>query len=177
MQMFSALCFLTVFFLSGDVVSPGAASIAQSKCEAVTSKPSVTLAAALTIAQKCLEFGRTKGAHMAVVVTDQSGLPLVMLRDDQASEQFVDGATSKAWTAVNLKDSTSNLLKMFEEGKEDNRMLPNVPKALFLMGGEPLKIGDTIVGAVGTAGSPSGLVDAAAAAHGRQVFEEMLKKQ
>lgn len=144
--------------------------------EAITNKPSITCAAALIIAEKCMALGKSKGAHMSIVVADQSGLPLVLLRDDQASEQFADGAKSKAWTAVNLKDSTSNLLKQVKDGKGDNQMLPYAAKSLLLMGGEPLKIGDTVVGAIGAAGSPNGLVDAAVAEHGRLIFEEMLKK-
>lgn len=59
----------------------------------------------------------------------------------------------KAWTAVNFKLSTRELFEMVMSGEEALNQLPNVPNALFLMGGIPLVSGDAIVGGVGVAGS------------------------
>lgn len=134
------------------------------------------MTAALRIAQEALAFGKAKGANMAIVVVDNSGLPLVTLRDDDATEQFAEGARQKAWTAVNLKDSTRTLLKQSQSNVEDDSMLPFVPNALLLMGGVPLKVGDTIVGAIGAAGSPSGFIDDETARHGAAGFSKLLKK-
>lgn len=143
---------------------------------ATVEKRSITLEAALAIAQVALKAGKEKGADVAVVVVDQAGIPLVLLRADSGTEQFVTGATRKAWTAINFRASTRELFEAIKKGEEDDSQLPHAQKALFLMGGVPLKEGDTVVGGVGVAGCVSGLDDDAVAQKAAQAFAEMLKK-
>jgi uncharacterized protein GlcG (DUF336 family) len=143
----------------------------------LTVKRSISQEAALAIARVGLKAGLDKGADVAVAVVDQSGILLVLLRSDNGTEQFVEGATQKAWTAVNFRASTRELFESIEKGEEDDSHLPYVPKALFLMGGVPLKDGPAVVGGVGVAGARSGLVDDALAQEAAQAFAQMLKKK
>ena len=139
-------------------------------------KRSVSMEAALAIARVALDAGAAKGSHVAVVVVDQAGIPLVLLRADEGTEQFVEGAMQKAWTAVNFRASTRQLFEDIQKGKEDFSQLPHVPKALFLMGGVPLKEGNRVVGGLGVAGAVSGLEDDTIAEQGAEAFAKLLKK-
>jgi uncharacterized protein GlcG (DUF336 family) len=129
---------------------------------------SVRLDAALAVAQAALAHGREHGHSTAVVVANSAGDVVVALRDDGATDQFVEGATQKAWTAVNLRESTQDLDKLVRSGAQDVR------GALFLWGGIPLKVGDAIVGAIGTAGG-TGADDQAQAESGVKAFEKLLE--
>ena len=137
---------------------------------------SISLEAALSIAQVGLKAGKAKGADVAVAVVDQAGLPLVVLRADNATEQFVTGAESKAWTAVNLRGSTMELCEAVKKGDEDFSQLPHAEKCLLLDGGVPLKDGDTIVGGVGVAGCFHGPDDDASAQTAAAKFVELVRK-
>ncbi|MCB1488529.1 MAG: heme-binding protein [Bauldia sp.] len=140
---------------------------------AVVERRSVSFEAAMEIARASLAEAEAQKCVSAVVVVDDSALPLVLLRQDGATEQFVTGATRKAWTAVNLRASTRDLLATVKAGVEDDGQLPHVRNALFLMGGVPLRDGDAIVGAVGTAGCVEGLGDDAVARAGAAAFEKL----
>lgn len=138
-------------------------------------KKSVSFDAALGVAQKTLEAATERKCVVAVAVVDASGIPLVLLRQDGGTEQFVEGATAKAWTAVNLRDSTAALLESIRKGEGDASQLPFVRKALLLMGGVPLRVGDVIVGGLGVAGCPDGPDDDALARRGAAVFDALVK--
>jgi uncharacterized protein GlcG (DUF336 family) len=146
------------------------------RARATVERRSITMEAALAIAQVALKAGKEKGTDVAVAVVDQAGTPLVVLRADNGTQQFVEGATQKAWTAVNFRASTRELFEDIKKGREDFSQLPYVPKALFLMGGVPLMDGKTVVGGVGVAGAVSGLEDDVMAQQAARAFVEMLKK-
>jgi uncharacterized protein GlcG (DUF336 family) len=141
---------------------------------AIVRKAGVTAEAALLIAQAAVKAIKDMGNEGAVAVVDQAGIPLVVLRTDYGTQQYVEGATDKAWTAVNFKDSTRAVLATIKSNKEDNSQLPFARHALFLMGGVPLKDGPMVVGAVGVAGSPSGDQDDAVAQTAAREFQALL---
>lgn len=141
----------------------------------VVEKKSVSFDAALGIAQQTLVAATERKCEIAVAVVDASGIPLVILRQDGGTEQFVDGAKAKAWTAVNLRDSTAALFESMQKGVGDSSQLSFVGKALLLMGGVPLRVGDLIVGGIGVAGCPNGPDDEALARRGAAVFEKLVK--
>jgi uncharacterized protein GlcG (DUF336 family) len=138
-------------------------------------KRAVSFDAALEIARAALEAGRAKNPGIAVAVVDDSGIPLVVLRTDTGTEQFVTGAIAKAWTAVNFRSSTREIFESIQSGKEDNSQLPFADKSLFLMGGAPLRDGDVVIGGIGAAGAPSGIDDDAIARAGVQAFAAIVK--
>ena len=77
---------------------------------------------------------------------------------------------------MNFRASTRELFEDIKRGKEDFSQLPHVPKALFLMGGVPLKDGDRVVGGLGVAGAVSGLEDDVIAQQAAVEFAKLLKK-
>lgn len=143
--------------------------------EPVVTKQSVSLDGALKIARAVIAAGKARGVDLAVAVVDNAGIPLVVLRADDATEQFVTGATRKAWTAVNFRNSTRAVLADVRKGTQDDGQLPFAEKALFLMGGVPLRDDDEIVGGVGVAGSVNGLDDDAIAVLAAESFAAMKK--
>ena len=138
-------------------------------------KRAVSFDAALEIAQVALAAGRAKTPGFAVAVVDDAGIPLVVLRTDEGTEQFVSGAIAKAWTAVNFKSSTSEVFETIRSGYEDHSLLPFAEKSLFLMGGAPLRDGDAVIGAIGAAGAPSGIDDDTIAQAGVQAYAAIMK--
>ena len=60
-------------------------------------------------AQGALAACQTKGCHISVAVTDQSGLVRVLLRDDAAGPHTLDSSMKKAYTATSLGLSTGVL--------------------------------------------------------------------
>lgn len=181
MVLFALLSFC---FVSLATCSPASAADDSAGADAnrlhaapVISVQSISMAAALKLATDVMAFARTKNINIAVAVVDRSGLTLVALRDDLATEQFYDGAIDKAWSSVNFKDSTRNLADAYKQSKEDNQLIPFARKTLILMGGVPLRIGESIVGAVGVAGAVSGLMDDEIARYGAERYAEMVKSQ
>lgn len=140
---------------------------------ALVTNRSISAQAALEVAQAGMQAGRDRKCVEAVAVVDQAGTLLVLLRADNASEQFVEGASQKAWTALNLRTSTRDALTTIEQGQQDDGQLPFIPKALFLMGGVPLKAGSDVVGAVGAAGCVNGVDDDAVAQQAAQAFQQL----
>jgi uncharacterized protein GlcG (DUF336 family) len=90
-----------------------------------------------------------------------------------ATDQFVQGARQKAWTAANLRGSTQKLAKLVQAAEQDDAFLVDVPGALLLWGGIPLEVDGTIVGAIGTAGG-TGADDQAQAESGVEAFQKLL---
>ena len=166
---------LTIVLAIAPGISRGAAD-STGPVQATIQKESVTAEAALLIAQIALKSARDKGSEVAVVVVDQAGIPLVVLRTDRSTEHSVGAATDKAWTAVNYKHSTREVFEKVKQAKGDDSQLIYTPRSLFLFGGVPLKDGDEVVGGVGVSGFPSGLDDDATARQSAQAFETMLKK-
>lgn len=151
------------------------ASVIESTATPLVETKSLSFAAAQSVAEATLEAGRVKSCAIAVAVVDAAGIALVQLRLDGGTQQFVEGALAKAWTAVNLRDSTRALVESIEKGVGDSSQLPNVEGALLLMGGLPLRAGVDIVGGIGVAGCPDGPDDDALAHRGAKAFDELLK--
>lgn len=169
---------ILLFGVAIILIAQSATAAEENRPGAVTiKKQSVSYSAALKIAQEALLTAKKNNIPIAVAVLDCSGIPLVILRADNATEQFVTGATRKAWTSVNLHSSTRALLADIKQNKQDTSQLPYVRDALFLMGGVPLKDGDVIIGGVGVAGAVNGLDDDRFARRAADSFAEMLHKK
>lgn len=173
LKMFSRICslFLCVplFLFSGIVMGDSPSPVINQK--------SITLQAALQIAKEALNKSRSnETANIAIAVVDNAGRTLVLLRDENAPEHPTTTAVRKAWTAVNYKSSTRDLLKRIKKAKGDDDQLVYTDKSLFLMGGVPLRYGKQIVGAIGVSGNPSGLQDDAVARSVAQKFQDSNKQ-
>lgn len=112
----------------------------------------LSLQMAKTIAEATLGECKAKGFHTAAAVVDRAGQLLVLLRDEQATGQVGEMARRKAYTARMFRMTTAEFQK---------RTMPDSPTAgqrdvadiLALSGGVPIKVGDEIIGGVGSSGS------------------------
>lgn len=112
----------------------------------------LSLDLAKTIAEATLGECRSKGFHTAAAVVDRAGQLLVLLRDEQATGQVGEMARRKAYTARMFRMTTAEFQK---------RTTPDSPTAgqrdvadiLALSGGVPIKVGNEVIGGVGSSGS------------------------
>ena len=131
--------------------------------QGVISQRTLSLGMAMTIATTTISECRAKGAKSAAVVLDRSGQMIVALRDEGAPPNTVEMARRKAFTARMFNTTTADFQK---------RTLPDTPQAgqrdvpdvLALSGGVPIKIGNEIIGSVGSSGSGLEADDACAKA-------------
>lgn len=143
----------------------------------VAEKRSVSYKAALRVAQEAMATAKKSNTDVAVAVVDSTGIPPVLLRTDNATEQFCTGATRKALAAINFRNSTRAILEDIKKNQEDNSQLAYARNALFLMGGVPLKDGDVVIGGVGVAGSANRFDDDRFAHQAAEAFAVILKKK
>ena len=112
----------------------------------------LSLEMAKTVAEATLAECRSKGFHTAAVVVDRSGQVIVTLRDELATPQMMEMARRKAYTARMFRTATADWAK---RTRDDPAVAPqrDLPEVLALAGGEPIKVGDETIGAVGSSGS------------------------
>jgi len=123
----------------------------------------LSLGMAKTIAEATLAECRAKGFHTSAAVIDRAGQVLVILRDEQSPAQTAEMARRKAFTARMFRSTT---LEFQKRTISDPTVFPqrDVADILALGGGVPIKVGDEIIGGVGSAGSNQEQDDACAKA-------------
>ena len=133
----------------------------------------MTLAAALSLAEKVKEKAAEMGVKAVVAVANRGGNPvLVQCMDDSYIASF-DIALNKAYTSVALKMPTCQLSNPAKPGSPLYGIQhTNAGKIVIFGGGEPLlnKQGK-VIGALGVSGG-SESEDTALAAYGKEIFEK-----
>jgi len=109
---------------------------------------------ALTIAQGTIESCGAKGYAVSAVVVDRAGATIVAIRADNASPHTMENARRKAYTAMSFRTSTTDYAKRFADNNPVVRQQVTLPNVIAIPGGLPIKVGDEVVGGVGTSGSP-----------------------
>jgi uncharacterized protein GlcG (DUF336 family) len=111
----------------------------------------LSLAMAKAIAEGTLEACKAKGVHSSAVVVDRAGQVLVMLRDEQSTAQQAEMARRKAYTARMFRTTTLE----FQKRTMDPAVAPQrqIADILALGGGVPIKLGEEVIGGVGSSGS------------------------
>lgn len=87
-----------------------------------------------------------------VAVVDRGGNLVALQRDDGVGPHNTLAAQKKAYTALSTKSDTRELAKRAASNPETHN-LNTVPELLLLGGGIPVKSGDTVIGAIGVAGT------------------------
>ena len=126
---------------------------------------------ALKAASAALETCRAEGFQVAVVVTDRSGLPQVMIRDRYAGAHTPETARRKAWTATSFRTNTTELVAVTAAGQAQSGVR-QVEGALMIGGGMLIDAGGSTVGAIGVSGAPAGELDDLCAEAGIEAIEE-----
>lgn len=115
------------------------------------------------------------GVNAVVAVADAGGNPLSVDCMDDAFIASYDIAVNKAYTAVALKMSTAELAALAAPGGSlYGIQFTNQNRIVIFGGGQPLRIGDAIVGGLGVSGGTAEQ-DTFLGEFGRRVFDELVK--
>ena len=122
----------------------------------------LSLGLAKTIAEGALAECKAKGFNTAVAVVDRAGQIMVILRDEEATAQQAEMARRKAYTARMFRTTTLEFQKRTSEGAYAAQR--DVADILALGGGVPIRVGNEVIGGVGSSGSSQEQDDACAKA-------------
>ena len=133
----------------------------------------ITLGEAETIIDGAIAYAEERGLLMAIVVMDQSGYEVASARMDGAAFRNITFAEGKAYASALYGQTTEELGALVNTRPDRyNGIMEMYPGKFSLVGGGvPLSVDGTLVGAVGIAGLPQG-VDEAAARAGMADWEE-----
>ena len=119
--------------------------------QGVVMQRNLSLAMAKTIAEAAIAECKSKGFNTAVAVVDRAGQVMVILRDEQATAQTAEMARRKAYTARMFRTTTLEFQKRtMDPALAAQRQIADI---LALGGGVPIRMGDDVIGAVGSSGS------------------------
>ncbi len=134
----------------------------------------VTLALARRLIYKVEEKAAEMGVKAVVAVANQAGRIIAVECMDDSYIASYDVAVNKAFTCASLKMSTKQLSTLATPGAPlYGIQFTNECKIVIFGGGEVLRHGDSIVGAIGISGG-SEEQDTALADYAKQVFENMI---
>ena len=131
---------------------------------------SMSLDLALTLARAALTDCQKRGYQVAVAVVDRFGVTQVLLRDRYAGAFAITTATGKAWTAVNFRNNTGDVVAT----TPPDTGVRALPGATVSTGGVMVEAGGTLVGAIGVSGAPGGDKDEACAKAGIAAIRDKL---
>ena len=115
------------------------------------------------------------GVNAVVAISDRAARPVLVHVMEDAYIASYDVALQKAYTVVALKMSTMDLKPLAQPGASlYGIQFTNDGQIVIFGGGEPLKIGDRIIGGLGVSGG-SEEQDAALAAFGADFFARLVK--
>ena len=129
---------------------------------------------ALALAKATLEDCRARGYQTAVAVLDRFGGVQVILRDLLAGPHTPETARRKAWTAVNFKTDTQQMMETTAYDQVQSGVR-HVDQALMVGGGVPIEAAGSLVGAVGVSGAPGGQLDDDCARAGIEAIADSLE--
>ncbi len=132
----------------------------------------------LKLAVKLIEAVEEKATEMGlavvIAVSDASGRPVAVHCMDGAYHGSYDVAVNKTYTSTAFQMSTAKLSKLCQPGGElYGLQFSNDGKVMILGGGEPLMVGNTMIGALGVSGA-SASEDTELAAYGRTALKEVI---
>ncbi|MBN9637865.1 MAG: heme-binding protein [Achromobacter sp.] len=112
----------------------------------------MTSAMASSLVNTALSVCHDEKRTGVVAVVDKGGNLVALQRDDNVGPHNTIAAQKKAYTALSTKSDTRELAKKAASNPETQN-LNTVPQLLLLGGGVPIKSGDTVIGAIGVAGT------------------------
>ena len=147
------------------------AAAADAASQGLVTQRNLSLGLAKTIAEATLAACKSKGFNTAAAVVDRAGQVMVILRDENATAQQAEMARRKAYTARMFRTSSLEFQKRtMEPGYAAQRQVADI---LALGGGVPIKVGDEVIGGVGSSGSNQEGDDACAKAGVAKVADQL----
>jgi uncharacterized protein GlcG (DUF336 family) len=130
--------------------------------QGVVTVKDMSLGLAQAIAQGAVDQCRKDGFRVTATVMNRAGQVIVVLRDDGTSPHTVDTSRRKAYTAVALRRSTTELGQLIASNP-GLAGLKDISGVIVLGGGLPIRVGNEVIGSVGVGGAPSADRDEACA--------------
>ncbi len=141
----------------------------------VMQEPKMTLQLAKVLIERVEREAARMGMRVVVAVSNESARPVAIHCMDDAYIGSFDVALNKTFTSVGFKMSTAKLSELAAPGGELYGIQhTNGGRIVIFGGGEPLYIGDKLVGAVGVSGG-SAAQDTRLAAFAKDVFKEVVQ--
>lgn len=137
-------------------------------------KEIMSLRLAVALIEKVEEKAGEMGMRVVVAVSDASGRPVAVHCMDGAYHGSFDVALNKTYTSTAFQMATAKLAELCKPGQElYGLQFSNDGKVMILGGGEPLMVGDVMIGALGVSGG-SASQDTELAAYGSRVLKEVI---
>lgn len=134
----------------------------------------MSLKLAVALIQKVEEKAREMDMRVVIAVSDASGRPVAVHCMDGAYHGSFDVALNKTYTSTAFQMSTKELSRLCQPGQDlYGLQFSNDGKVMILGGGEPLTVGDTMIGALGVSGGTAAQ-DTELAAYGRAMLKEVI---
>lgn len=123
------------------------------------------------VEEKALEMGM----RVVIAVSDASGRPIAVHCMDGAYHGSFDVALNKTYTATAFQMATKELAKLCKPGADlYGLQFSNDGKVMILGGGEPLVIGETMIGAIAVSGGTAD-EDTRLAEYGKNILKEVIE--
>ena len=114
----------------------------------------LSLDTARAIAEGAIAACNAKGYGTSAVVVDRDGDTIVAMRADKASPHTMENARRKAYTAMTFRQPTAEYAKKLLDPTSVAHQQVTLPNVIAIPGGQPIKIGDDVLGGIGVSGSP-----------------------
>ena len=137
-------------------------------------KDNITLIAAKLLAEAVEKEAERVGVKAVIAITNSGANPVLIHSTDDSFIASYDVALQKAYTSVAIKMPTSALKTMAQPNQPlYGIQFTNNCRIVVFGGGDPLKIGDEIVGGLGVSGGTEEL-DTYLSAYGADYFKNNL---
>lgn len=157
----------------GEMSGRGGLTVKPSDHDHKDSGQKMTLKLATAIIEKVEAEASRMGVAAVIAVSDEKGRPVAVHCMDDAFMASFDIALNKTFTSAGLKMSTAQLAPLAQPGAPLYGIdRTNDGKIVIFGGGEPLFVGERLMGALGVSGGTAPQ-DTALAAYGRSIFMEM----
>ena len=163
--------------LKASIVTIAAALVLSGSASAqgVLTVKDVSLGLAQAIAAGAIEQCRKDGFRVTVTVLNRAGQIVAVLRDDGTSPHTLDTSRRKAYTALVVRASTTDLALLIA-ATPALAAFKDVTDVITLGGGLPIRVGNEVIGSVGVSGAPPpGEKDEACAKAGIDKVADQLK--
>ena len=138
-------------------------------------KEVMSLKLAVKLIEAVEEKAKEMGLAVVIAVSDASGKPVAVHCMDGAYHGSFDVAINKAYTSTAFQMATSRLSRLCQPGQElYGLQFSHDGKVMILGGGEPLMVGETMIGALAVSGG-SASQDTDLAAYGSSALKEVIK--
>jgi uncharacterized protein GlcG (DUF336 family) len=141
-------------FVGVSAIACALAAVAAPAQAALIMHRDMPLSVAVKIAEETVAACAAKTYAVSAVVVDRDGLTIVEMRGDDAAPHTMENARRKAYTAMSFRQPTADYAKKLQDPNSVAHQQVTLPNVIAIPGGQPIKIGNEVVGGVGASGSP-----------------------